>query len=109
MNKIELNLCGLDITITKNNIHIKDSWKISTRDAQKYILTELRDFIDDSSITMDNPLNHRSDYSLINEWVSHNNAYKLGYKKERTGSVDLNWPQKWYMSIVYFICSLITL
>jgi hypothetical protein len=75
----------------------------------KKVFSDLREYLDDYHITVDNPLYHRSVCSLCNEWVAHNNAYKLGYKKERTGSVDLNYPQPWYAPIVYFICSIITL
>ena len=45
----------------------------------------------------------RSDMSLINEWRSHNLAYKLGIKRDKTADCDLNYEQKWYERIAYFL------
>lgn len=106
---IETIIYNLRITVSKNNIHISDSYLISNRSKMKRLLCILREYLDDNGITMDNPLFHRSNNSLIREWVSHNNAYKLKYKVERTSSVDMNYPQKWYVKVLYFVCSLITL
>lgn len=65
----------------------------------------MEDYVKD----MDSPLNYRSNKSLIREWITHNNLYKLNLYRDRTASVDLNYPQKWYMKITYFIFSIISL
>lgn len=106
---IETIIYNLRITVSKSNIHINDSYLIMDKKRMYNLLNILREYIDDSSISMDNPLNHRANSSLIREWVAHNNAYKLNYKRERTGSVDMNYPQKWYVKLLYFVCSIITL
>lgn len=45
---------------------------------------------------------HRSRKSLIREWAAHKLCYRLGLWKARMLSVDLNWPQKWYVSLCYW-------
>lgn len=105
----ETIIFGLRITITEHCVHIEDSYLITKRKKMKELFVELRKQMDDCGFVFASPLDHRSDRSFIHEWVSHNNAYKLGYKRERTADVDLNWPQKWYVKILYFVCSLITL
>lgn len=106
---VETNICGLDVTVTPNNIHIEDSYYITFRGLMEVFFEKLRKYMDDSHVTMDNPLKHRSDRSLCNEWISHNNAYKLAFRKEQSKDVDLNYPQPWYAPIVYWFCSLIVL
>ena len=109
MNKIEVIIEDLQITITPNNINIKDSYTIKDPFEMRVILKEIKEFLKENNITMDTPFNHRSLWSMIREWVSHNNAYIIGYKRERVGSVDLNFPQKWYVKVLYFILSMFVL
>ena len=109
MNKIEIIIEDLQITITPNNINIKDSYTIKDPFEIRVILKEIKEFLKENNITMDTPFNHRSLWSMIREWVSHNNAYVIGYKRERVGSVDLNFPQKWYVKVLYFILSMFVL
>ena len=109
MNKIEIIIEDLQITITSNNINIKDSYTIKDPFEMRVILKEIKEFLKENNITMDTPFNHRSLWSMIREWVSHNNAYVIGYKRERVGSVDLNFPQKWYVKVLYFILSMFVL
>lgn len=108
-SKIETTIEGLQITITPHNIHIKDSYTIMCPFEMRDILKEIKEFLEESGITMDNPLNHRSLCSMVREWIAHNNAYVVGYKRERVGSVDLNYPQKWYVKVLYFVLSLFIL
>ena len=109
MNKIEVIIEDLQITITPNNINIKDSYTIKDPFEMRVILKEIKEFLKENNITMGTPFNHRSLWSMIREWVSHNNAYVIGYKRERVGSVDLNFPQKWYVKVLYFILSMFVL
>ena len=73
------------------------------------ILNTLREYLEDYNITMENPLTFRSNNSLIREWVTHNNLYRLGLYKDRVKDVDLNYPQKWYIKILYAVGSIINL
>ena len=106
---IETNICGLNVTITPSNIHIEDSYYITLRALMKVFFIKLRKYLEEHQVTMDTPLNHRSDRSLCNEWITHNNAYKLGFRKDQSRDCDLDWPQKWYMNIIYWLGSLIVL
>lgn len=106
---VNIVIYGLNITVSENNIHIENSYMIEERNLMKDILTELYIQLKESHITMDTPFNHRTIPSMINEWVSHNNYYKLGLWKDRVMSVDLNYPQPWYMPFIYWLTSRIVL
>ena len=102
-----IEIQGLDIKVSKNNINIKDSYKINNRLLMRMILDVLKDEISEEHL--ESPFNKRNISGMVREWVAHNNLYKLGYKKDRMCNVDLNYPQKWYVPIVYLILSLIEL
>jgi len=99
-----IEIQGLNIKVSKNNINIKDSYKINNRLVMRMILDVLRNEVKEES-----PFDKRSIGGMVREWVAHNNLYKLGYKKDRTCNVDLNYPQKWYVPIIYWILSIIEL
>lgn len=46
---------------------------------------------------------NRSESSLRREWASHNLAYMLNIRRDKTADVDLNFEQKWYEKLGYFI------
>jgi hypothetical protein len=102
---IKIVIYGFEIIITKGNIHIPNSYNVDSPIIMGEILEELKHQLDDSTITMDTPFNHRSIDSMINEWIAHNNLYKIGYKPERTGSIDLDYPQAWYIKLGYWLLS----
>lgn len=104
-----LKICGLDITLSSNNIHIKDSWQVVHPWDMNTVLNTLREYVEEAGITMDTPLDHRTNGSMRREWITHNNLYYAGYKQDRTGSVDLNYPQKWYVRVLYFLGSLVVI
>ena len=108
-NSIEVFIDNLHVTIVCNNVHIKDSFTVTKRKDIKSVLKDIKQFLVDNHITMDNPFNHRSICNMSREWITHNNLYKLNYQPERTKDCDLNYPQKWYMNILYFLGSLIVL
>ena len=109
INHISTTIDGLNITVTTNNIHIEDSYTVTNPVDMKNVLNDTVEFLNTNHITMDTPFNHRSICSMLNEWKTHNNLYKLNIKPERVKSVDLNYPQAWYMPILYFFCGLIAL
>jgi hypothetical protein len=51
----------------------------------------------------------RSDNSIRREWAAHNWAYSLGIKRDKTADVDLDFEQKWYVKLGYFIMGSIAL
>ena len=82
--------------VTKNNIRILDSYKIS-KDEFDSILYYIKDNNPDCDAWK------RSFKSLMSEWACHNAAYNLGIRRNKTKDVDLNYPQKWYVSMTYYI------
>ena len=99
---------GLDIYVSTYNIHIECSCTVESPKEMSVILTTLKVQIAQLK-TVKSPFDNRTIESMINEWVSHNNCYKLGIAPDRTASVDLNYPQPWYMPIVYWLTSRIVL
>lgn len=51
----------------------------------------------------------RSDSSIKREWAAHNLAYSIGIKRDKTADVDLNFEQRWYVKLGYFIIGSIAL
>lgn len=90
-----LENCVYDVSI--NNVHIKDSYKITSKSEMKEILYAIQHKRPECNTFK------RSYNSLIAEWRTHNRLYRLGYQKSRTGSVDLNYPLKWYVELAYRI------
>ena len=78
------------------NLHIVDSYKISKWNMLKILKN--RDCVLE-----------RSNFSLLLEWASHNLLYDLHIARERTKDVDLEYPQKWYYKVAYFIIGLLAL
>lgn len=105
--KYRTEIQELIITVSKKNINIKGSYKISNPIVMESILSVLKDELEENHI--ESPFGKRSISSMVREWVSHNNAYKVGYKEKQTCNLDLNYPQKWYAPIIYWILSLIEL
>ena len=99
---------GLDIDVSANNIHIECSCTVESPKEMNAILTILKVQIAQLK-TVKSPFDNRTIESMINEWVSHNNCYKLGIVPDRTASVDLNYPQPWHMPFIYWLTSRIVL
>lgn len=94
------------IKVSKNNIHIEDSYKVNRKDDMQIVLTDIRA---DYSLEESDVLK-RTDKSLIKEWYVHNVLYNLNLFREHTKDVDLNYPQSKIIeiaySVAYFIVSI---
>lgn len=86
----------MDISITKNNIHIEDSFATPKRHI-KGDLVVILEYADRQNCEVCN----RSLNSLCLEWYAHNLLYKLHIKRARTKDVDLNYPQTWKERMFY--------
>lgn len=51
----------------------------------------------------------RSERPIINEWASHNLAYLLHYRRNKTANVDFEFKQAWYNKLLYGIVGPIAL
>lgn len=76
----------MDYTITPNNIHLIESYKVSKKDFQKE-LNQIHILHPDCEVW------NRSNCSLKLEWACHNFLYALHYKRAQTGDADLDYPQ----------------
>ena len=106
---LKMDVYNFKVTITSNNINIKNSYKVTSRERMKVILNIIKEYVEDYDEGIETPFDHRSIKSMIREWVAYNNLYTLGYKKEQTKSIDLNYPQKWYVPVIYWVLSLVKL
>ena len=77
---------SMEYTLTQNNLHIVDSYKIHKWDMRKE-LKRVRDN-DPTPTTVFN----RCLCSLKLEWICHNFLYEIGYQRERTKDADLDNP-----------------
>lgn len=88
-------------TYSHNNIHLADSYKVSKR-AFDYYLDFIKFDIKDKKadcIVME----HRTYRSMEREWACHNLLYALHIARHRTKDCDLNYPQKWWEKVGYFL------
>ena len=91
------------VEVSRFCVHIEDSYTVDSRSV-------MRDVIKDLKNTFSVPvLTNRSTCSMVFEWVAHNNLYKLHIARSHTKDVDLEWPQKWYYSLAWFLLGLIKL
>lgn len=88
------------VHVTRDNITIIDSYRIKKYKDMKMFLCKVK-----TAIPKSYAIKGRSVSSMIREWRAHNLLYSLGILKDRTGSVDLNTGQSWYIKALYFIIS----
>lgn len=80
----------MNYILTKNNLHIDDSWQVRKKDMKKQLYQIRYCYEHPENICSDVWL--RTYNSLISEWVCHNALYRLGLWRSRTKDVDLDYP-----------------
>lgn len=92
---------NIKYALSTSNLHIEDSYKVPAIDFR-----EVLRYISD-----ENPnailFKARCIFGMQLEWAVHNFLYKIGFQRDRTRDVDLDYPQKWYYSVGYFLCGLL--
>lgn len=99
-NKISDNCITISdacITISDTCIHIVDSYKLSKKDIKVIIDALIQDYQGNDVIK------NRSRYSILSEIYVHNFCYNLNICRERTGSVDINYPINKFAETIYKI------
>lgn len=91
-------------SVTDTNIHIVNSYQIESKVVMEHILMDIQEDYPDIRV-----FKERSMKSLINEWVGHNNLFKLHLFRSHTTSVDLQVPVKWYEPIAWWLLSRVIL
>jgi len=86
------------INITKDNIHIHDSYKIDSNKEKVAMLNEIYSHLDAQF--------PRSYKSALREWKAHNVLYKLNIKRASTMHTDIEAKPKLFYRICYFILSI---
>lgn len=86
----------ISYNVSNNNIHIDNSYKIKSKESMLNVLNDIYNkyYSDVFKRPMD---------SLLNEWGVHNLFYNLHLFRSHTRDVDLNYPQKKWLSICYDI------
>lgn len=99
---IEYKSYILRVSASADNTHIQDSYKVKSIDEMQDILWMIQSEVEDDSMA----INKRGIWSMTHEWRAHNLLYSLGIEKDRTGSVDLDLNQPWYMKLAYKLISI---
>ncbi len=87
-------------SVSANSIHIDESWNISKYDFDK-ILDEIVKSHPDNQVLL-----NRKRWHIKLEWAVHNALYKFHIFPSHTKEVDINYPQKWYIKVIYVIAGL---
>lgn len=90
-------ICDYVCSVTENNIKIIDSYKVENKSKMKEVLYAIQYKHPECKVFK------RSYNSMIAEWKTHNRLYHLGIKKSHTKDVDINYPIKWYVELLYRI------
>lgn len=91
---------ALKAHLSENCTTICDSYQVKSIQDMKAVIYCIKN---ESSEEM--AINKRNISSMIYEWRTHNLLYTLGIMRDRTGSVDLNIGQPWYIKALYAIIS----
>ena len=85
-------------------VRIRDSYLINNNSDIKTVLEYIRSL--DEYKKLKEYGYTRTPASEFNEWKVHNFLYKLGYKPERTGSVDIDQNESKFHRFVYAVLSI---
>lgn len=89
---------GKVCTIVETNIHIKDSYDVDEKSDMADVLTIIKQNHPECKV-----FEVRCWNNLLSEWKAHNRLYRWGYKKDQTGSVDLDTNESTLRKILYTI------
>lgn len=87
----------LKLSISTNNINIKNSYKIRGRKNILSVIKQIKEKYPEHDI------NKLSNFILVQEWASHNLCYIFNIHRDRTRDVDLDCNKKWYSKIMYAV------
>jgi len=97
-------MLNVSFTYGKNPcIHIKDSFLAKSDADIKLILNYIRGL--DEYKDLQRAGYKRTPESEFREWKAHNFLYRIGFQKERTGSVDIDQNEPKWRRLIYAILS----
>lgn len=88
----------MNISVTKDNLTIRDSFMVMSENEMKEILLHIKEKHAECRV-----FDNRSIGNLINEWMSHNLLFELGYMTAFTQHVGLGSNQSWFLRFHYFL------
>lgn len=97
---------GVKISVSTGDdpcLHIKDSWRVTDVYQQEYILGVLREVEEYQELQASGY--SRTLKSELREWRAHNFLYKIGYKRERTGTTDIDQKESKFRRFIFAILS----
>lgn len=83
--QIKVNDTYYTVNLSSNNVHIVNSYKITSRKDMKEAIKQIRELATKLDISY-----KRSERSWLTEWRAHNLLYVCNFETARTKSVDLN-------------------
>ena len=104
MNSIPLMITIYDAILSLDNVKIPDSVQIKKSKMMKQYLIDLKAYAEQAGVEC-KPLELRSIAGMVREWKTHNLLYWLHIAREHTKDVDLEYPQKTWKTVFYFIMS----
>jgi hypothetical protein len=93
---------SIEYTLSKNNVHIVNSYKIKKKAEMNDIVKLIR-----AEATKKGFKYKRSNSSWVTEWRAHNYMYDKKMDRSRTGSVDLNKNESKVKLLSYSTMSLL--
>lgn len=87
----------MEYNVTDNNVHIVRSCDIRKKNFKPSLL-HIKALYPDCKVFINRTL-----LSLKFEWACHNFLYQLYIARKRVESVDLNWPQQWWVELLYHV------
>ena len=93
-------MANIKYTISPGNIHLIDSYLYPKKQFDRQ-LNRIWGLHPSCEVW------NRSRGSLKKEWATHNALYSLGLFRSRTKDVDLNYPQRCYVTLAYNIVGVI--
>ena len=95
-------MAEISYSLSKENVHIHDSYKIRNRETMHTTLENIR-----REAALQGYQYHRSNQSWVIEWRAHNYLYDKGIQQARTAEVDLNENEPLWRRACYCILSLL--
>ena len=93
-------MANIKYTISPGNIHLIDSYLYPKKQFERH-LNRIWGLHPSCEVW------NRSRKSLKREWGVHNVLYSLGIARARTKDCDLNYQQRWYVSLGYAVLGFI--
>ena len=89
----------LEYSISDTILSIQDSYRINSLRDMMLMLQTIRQEHADSQYH----ILQRTDRNLIEEWIVHNLFYDFHVLRLHSGTVDMEFPQRWYFRVFYHL------